>query len=198
MRVDKRGIQRPVEMFFVLFVITASVLLTTQIIITDVTTQQPTVHDEQYQRELIEEAASYCQTQCTQASRDDCSLRSLARLCVSYASDTLPENAYLDLNRNDEKDTDTTQLAGIGICEGNVPCHTITSSCCGQPIDASSCETILRDYWEEQGITNKSAQDNKFKEQWIGGQCEPSETMWWDQTNTSVCTGSSCQTAGIQ
>lgn len=199
MRSDKRGVQRPVEIFFVLFIITASVLLTAQLILTGITSDERSVHNEQYQRDLIESGAEYCQTQCQQARRDNCSLRSLARLCVSYASDTLPSGAYLDLNRDDQRGVDQTQLAGIGLCEGSVPCHAMTSSCCGQTIDAASCEGILRDYWAEQNMSSAAEQEELFREQWETGQCKPgSTTMWWEQTNVSLCDGDTCQTGGTR
>lgn len=185
MRVTRNGVQRPVEIFFIIFVILAATLLMTRVIQRGVTHDEDPVHNEAYQRQLINEAQGYCTTQCSVALNSDCSQESLARLCLTYASDTISSDAYLDFNRDKQRGLDTTQLAGTGLCEGAVPCHAITSSCCGERINAANCASILRDYWSSQGHS-EDAQKELFREHWRTGSCTANTSMWWEQANVSL------------
>jgi hypothetical protein len=133
-------------------------------------------------RELMETATLYCKVKCSDAQNDGCSLRSLANFCLAYGSEKIIAPDFLDLNNNQVMDYDTTKLAGIGMCEDAVPCHSLVSDCCGMPWSGESCNSILKQYWSSQGNTDEQinclVKDNIKK-----GTCTPTEgtVFWYDQ-----------------
>lgn len=155
MHISKKGTEKPIEIFVALFVILAVALVMLKLFQNQITEKQAQLtqfEQEQKQQELIEKGVLYCKSKCIQASNDGCSLRSLASLCLSLGSDhiTLPD--FLDLNKDKKMDFDTTWLAGVGICEDAVPCHSMVSDCCGLQLSGQSCNNILSQYWIGQGF----------------------------------------------
>ena len=179
----KRGTEKPIEIFVALFVILAVALLMLRLFQTQITDQQQEL--DEFQREsklqnLKQEAVSHCQSQCSRASSDGCSLRSLAQLCITYGSDRIRPPDYLDLNLDGVMNMDTTLLVGVGVCEDEVPCHALMSSCCGHQINAQTCKGFLERYWAEQGNDENAiaclAQNTVRR-----GTCQGNVDTWFEQ-----------------
>ncbi len=151
---NKKGTEKPIEIFVALFVILAVALLLLQLFQSQLADQQQQLDETQREAQLEQlrsDADSHCQSQCSQASSDGCSLRAMANFCISYGSDAVDEPDYLDLNLDGTLNRDETLLVGTGVCEDEVPCHAMMSECCGYSLDANTCEDILDSYWDSQG-----------------------------------------------
>lgn len=176
----KRGTEKPIEIFVALFVILAVALVMLKLFQNQITEQKNKlgkIEQERKQQELKETAVLYCKDKCTEASNDGCSLKSLASLCIAYGSNAIKSPDYLDFNNNGMKDLDTTQLAGIGVCEDAVPCFILTSDCCGRQLNGKECKLILTDYWTTQGIDVASMMTANIKK----GACTATNgtSMWY-------------------
>ncbi len=199
---NKKGTEKPIEIFVALFVILAVALLLLQLFQSQLTDQQQEL--DQFQREaqqqaLRSDATSYCRTKCSEASADRCSLRSLANFCTSYASDRIRAPDFLDLNMDGVMNRDTSLLVGVGVCEDAVPCHAMISDCCGRRITASSCLEILRDYW---ATTNVNVDPDAGSLEDLGclvestvreGTCGMEGSTWFDSTEITFGTGASAE-----
>ncbi len=179
----KKGTEKPIEIFVALFVILAVALLMLRLFQTQITDQQQEL--DQFQREsklqnLKQEAITHCQTQCSRASSDGCSLRSLAQLCISYGSDRIRPPDFLDLNLDGTMNMDTGLLVGVGVCEDEVPCHALISTCCGHNINAVSCKNFLLQYWAQQG-NNEQEIGCLVQNTVRRGTCEPLAQTWYEQ-----------------
>lgn len=176
--VGKKGTEKPIEIFVALFVILAVALVMLKLFQGQISQKQSeleAVKQEGKQNDLRERAITYCNKQCNIASNDQCSAKSLASFCLSYGSDVVTAPDFLDLNLNQKLDVDNTLMAGIGICEGAVPCHALVSSCCGQTMTASRCKDLLDGYWQSQdyGPTERADKLNEIRNGvGTGGDCE--------------------------
>jgi hypothetical protein len=187
--VGKKGTEKPIEIFVALFVILAVALVMLKLFqnqITQKQTELQTAQEEGKQKELMQKAVAQCQDKCLQASNTDCSIQSLASLCLSYGSDALGSMEYLDLNSNGKKDVDNTLIPGIGVCEDKVPCHALISSCCSTQISALGCKKILEDFWKDRGFTPKNINCSiKSLVKWTDGACQTPDTSamtWYTQS----------------
>ncbi len=187
----KKGTEKPIEIFVALFVILAVALVMLRLFQNQVTQQQEEIQQFQQEKEqenLRKKARQHCQQKCTSASNDDCSLQSLASLCLAYGSEVIDQPKYLDLNMNQQMDTDSTLMPGVGVCEDAVPCNALVSQCCGQQITPKTCADILRNYWSQLGF-EASTVSGMFADHWKAGTCNQqvaSGTMWWELANVSI------------
>ncbi len=153
--IGKKGTEKPIEIFVALFVILAVALVMLKLFQNQITEKQAQLtqfEQEKKQQELVEKSVLYCKSRCIDASNDGCSLRSLASFCLALGSDQIKLPDYLDLNKNTRMDLDTTRLAGLGLCEDAVPCHSLVSECCGTQLTGQACKEILTQYWESQNF----------------------------------------------
>ena len=188
MILNKKGTEKPIEIFVALFVILAVALLLLQLFQNQLTDKQQEL--EQFQREskqqsIRSDANSYCRSRCSEASADGCSLRALATFCTSYASDRIRAPDFLDLNMNGVQDMDTTLLVGIGVCEDAVPCHAMISDCCGFQMSAASCKEYLTRYWSSVGH-DLNAQNCLVRNTVRRGTCTGPTMTWYESAEFSV------------
>ena len=159
MNLFKKGMEKPIEIFVALFVILAVALLLLNIFEDQLNTQTEELDQigPDRQEELMTAAQEYCMDDRRCPSRsysEGCSTEHLARLCIAYGTDDSEFNPaeYMDLNSDGEMGFDTTQVPGIGICEDNVPCHSLVTECCGEPINAKNCKDILERHANQNGL----------------------------------------------
>ena len=189
---DKRGTEKPIEIFVALFLILAVALVMLKLFqnqITQKQTELQAVQEEGKQKELYQSALSYCQDKCLQASNNDCSYQSLASLCLAYGSAAIDDPDYLDLNLDGKKGIDSSLIPGVGVCEDRVPCHALIDSCCSTQLTAASCKNILVGFWESQGFDESDIQNSmESLVVWSDGACtEPADTdlTWYTMGDES-------------
>lgn len=188
MLLNKKGMEKPIEIFVALFVILAVALLVLQLFQSQLSDQQQELSQAARTRQAEEtraQARSYCQDACRQAESAGCSSRAIATFCLAYATDTINEPSFLDLNADGVEGLDTTTLVGEGICEDEVPCHTLMSNCCGQQISPVSCKNHIITYWNSQNH-NDERQAQLMENLIRPGNCYPNDvdaadvTHWFD------------------
>lgn len=143
---NKKGMEKPIEIFVALFVILAVALLVLQLFqdqLGGVTTQLDEEEHRNRQETLMSRAVNYCRGQCPSTCTD----QNMARFCLAKGNSVLSEYEYLDLNMNQQMDGDNTFLAGIYVCEDAVPCHALIDTCCGRTINHNTCYQILENFW---------------------------------------------------
>ena len=183
MKLNKKGTEKPIEIFVALFIILAVAMLMLRVFTNQLTDQEQELANlarESEVQQLRQSAIQHCNQRCTEAATDRCSLRSMARLCLSYGSDAIKDPNWLDLNFDGELGVDTTLLVGVAVCEDEVPCHALISTCCGKSLSPNDCKTILHNYWDSQGFTNDQKED-LFASQVRKGTCSVDSdiTTWW-------------------
>ena len=155
MKFGKKGTEKPIEIFVALFIILAVAMLMLRVFTNQLTEQEQELNQLQrdnQQSQLRQTAIQHCSQACTTASRD-CSTRSLAQLCLTYGTDAISRPDFLDLDLDGEEGIDRTLLVGTAVCEDQVPCHALITSCCGFQITASNCKKFLTDYWDTEGLS---------------------------------------------
>jgi hypothetical protein len=188
---NKKGTEKPIEIFVALFVILAVALVMLKLFqnqITQKQTELQTVQEEGKQKELYQTALSYCQDKCLQASNNDCSFQSLASLCLAYGTDKINSPDYLDLNSDGKKGLDKTLIPGVGVCEDKVPCHAMLESCCSTQLTATNCQNILTQFWDEnQGFDDTQINCTVMNlVEWDDGACpNPEGITWYSQGSPS-------------
>ncbi len=153
---NKKGTEKPIEIFVALFVILAVALLLLQLFQSQLSDQQTRMDEEARAREqeqIRTSARDYCNSACRDASSRGCTTAAMAAFCLTYGSDAIREPRFLDLNLDGVKGVDDTLMAGIKVCEDAVPCHAMIDNCCGQTINHNSCKRFLENYWNEVGHT---------------------------------------------
>ena len=91
---SKRGTEKPIEIFVALFVILAVALVMLKLFQSQITEKQKQLSDfeqEQRAQELRQKVQLHCQSKCTEASNNGCSLQALAALCLSGSHQVLDE-----------------------------------------------------------------------------------------------------------
>lgn len=171
MNLFKKGMEKPIEIFVALFVILAVALLLLNIFEDQLNTQTEELDQigPDRQEELETAAQEYCMDDRRCPSRsysEGCSTEHLARLCVAYGTDDSEFNPaeYMDLNSDGNMGFDTTQVVGVGICEDNVPCHSLVGECCGEQIDAKNCKEILQRHANQKSLDAESLISNQIRD----------------------------------
>jgi hypothetical protein len=153
---NRKGTEKPIEIFVALFIILAVALVMLKLFNNQITEKQKELADvqqEQKAKELYDKVKLACEQKCTAASNNGCSLGTLASLCSYGSGNELQPGQYIDLNNDKQNDMDTTLMAGVGVCEDHVYCFHIVENCCARRIDPKNCKQILNDYWTQQGFT---------------------------------------------
>lgn len=148
---NKKGTEKPIEIFVALFVILAVALLLLQLFQGQLSEQQSRLDEEARAREqeqIRDSARQHCNAACQEASSRGCTTSAMASFCLAYASDAVSEPRFLDLNLDGELNVDQSLLGGVKVCEDAVPCHAMIDRCCGQSIDHTSCRRFLERHWE--------------------------------------------------
>ncbi len=173
---SRKGTEKPIEIFVALFIILAVALVMLKLFQSQISDKQKELSDvaqAQKTKELRQTVIQACSDKCVEASNSQCSMQSLASLCLTNSKDVLAQGEYLDLNNNKNPDLDRTLLAGVGVCEDRVYCFHLMRSCCNREISAASCKTILRNYWDSQKLDVDA---------WMAtvtaGTCQDSPTRW--------------------
>jgi hypothetical protein len=185
---NRKGTEKPIEIFVALFIILAVALVMLKLFQSQISEKQKELADvqqEQKSKELREKVELSCQEKCTQASNNGCSLQSLASLCIFGSPQVLAQDQFVDLNNDKLNGYDDTLLAGIGVCEDNLYCFHVMGSCCAREISARSCRTILHDYWLNKGIISSDADMATRLGQLVpAGSCQPppgAVSVRWDR-----------------
>lgn len=183
---NKRGFEKPIEIFVALFIILAVALVLLKLFQNQISEKQKQLADvqqEQEAREMMEKVQLSCQDKCVQASNNGCGIASLASLCIHNSQNILEPDDFIDLNNDRLKNYDTSFLAGVGVCEERLYCFHVIESCCNREISPRSCKEILRTYWERAGLVNDSssfdarlAQVAPAKD--AGSSCTPDSNLW--------------------
>ena len=171
---NKKGTEKPIEIFVALFVILAVALVMLKLFQNQVTQQQSEIDEikqKQAQSDLFQNARTYCQDKCSQATSNDCSPANLASLCISYGSDVLQGLEFLDLDQDGTNGYDDKYLAGVGLCEDKVPCHAIIDTCCSKTINYETCKGILKSYWGDSLNLDDAQVEAKFAALVQPGEC---------------------------
>lgn len=164
---NRKGTEKPIEIFVALFIILAVALVMLKLFQSQIAEKQKELSDVQQEakaQELKQKVQLSCQQKCTEASNNGCSLASLASLCTFNSQNVLGTDSYLDLDNNKENSFDTTLLAGIAVCEDRVYCFNMIDSCCAQRISPDSCVKILDSYYKSKGFKNTASTTNAANE----------------------------------
>ena len=153
---QRKGMEKPIEIFVALFVILAVALLVLQLFQSQLTEQQQTLQEEAHKREqdsIMQTARDHCNSACSAASNRGCSTAAMASFCLQYASDAIQDPRFIDLDLDMERGSDSSLLAGLYVCEDAVPCHAMIDTCCGRRVNHNTCKETLETYWKDQGFT---------------------------------------------
>jgi hypothetical protein len=193
---NRRGTEKPIEIFVALFVILAVALVMLKLFqgqITEKQAQLAQFQQDQKVKEVQDAVVLHCKSLCTDASNNGCSQQSLAALCLGGADEVLKAQGvtYLALDQNNVMDFNAKSFGGVGVCEDKVYCFNgFVDQCCNQKITPASCFAILRDFWKGQGY-DAATQNGLICSYLNRGACTPTgaeaKTAWWNTVNYPVC-----------
>lgn len=182
-RRNRRGTEKPIEIFVALFVILAVALVMLKLFQSQITEKQKELADvqqEQQFREMKDKVTLHCQSKCTDASNNGCSQQSLAALCMGSSAQVLDEGDFLDLDQNNEMNFNFESLA-VGVCEDRVYCFNVIDQCCNRKITPTNCIQLLTNLWTEQG--HDAAKVNTLLCSYLDmGSCTVTDSTvaWWN------------------
>lgn len=188
-RMNRRGTEKPIEIFVALFVILAVALVMLKLFqgqITEKQAQLSQFQQEQKAKELKDSVVLKCKSLCTDASNNGCSQQSLAALCMGGAEEVLMAEGitYLDLDQNNVMNFNAKSFGGVGVCEDRVYCFNgFVDQCCNQKITPAGCFAILRSFWTTQMNYDAATQNGLICSYLNRGTCTPTaaeaNTAWW-------------------
>jgi len=151
---NKKGSEKPIEIFIALFVILAVALVLLKMFqgqISDKTKELKDLEAERKLDEMTTKAKSQCDTLC---SRGD-SLNDRARFCMRQITSDL-DGIGVDLNNNELLDDAVTNLLpGQVACEDAIYCPHVTT--CGPIRTMNDCIPILCNSFVKSGFTAEQA-----------------------------------------
>ena len=156
-RKNKKGTEKPIEIFIALFIILAVSLLVLRLFQGQISRTTEDLGKAQLEAEIQANKNRFvqaCSDACTEASSKGCTEESLVQLCVLTSAQVLGPQVGLDLDNNQMIGYNTISYGGIGVCEQNIPCFMEQTNCCNRRINLDTCKEILCDYWSNRGITN--------------------------------------------
>jgi type II secretory pathway pseudopilin PulG len=180
---NRKGTEKPIEIFVALFIILAVALVMLKLFqsqIADQTKKISDVQQEQRAKEMLQNARQACSDKCVEASNNQCNRAALASLCMYSSDKVVPPPDFIDLNKDQKLDLDTTLLAGIGVCEDRIYCFHLLSSCCAREISASSCKSILTEYWQSKQFTPAQV-SSMLTANVNAGTCSDPGNIRWDK-----------------
>lgn len=153
---NKRGTEKPIEIFIALFVILAVAMVLLKMFSGQISSKTKELKEMEQRNKMKEDLANakdFCDTRCTNSMENNCALKDKAQFCISHLE------GGLDLNGNGILDDyDSTFLGGIGVCEDKIYCPQITNCNCGVKLTMKNCINILCTYWtSEQGLDETDA-----------------------------------------
>jgi hypothetical protein len=179
---NRKGTEKPIEIFVALFIILAVALVMLKLFQSQIAEKQKELSDvqqEQKSRELRNKVDQACKDKCVEASNNGCSPASLASLCTYGSKNVLLEGQYIDLNNDNEKNYDDSLLAGVGVCEERVYCFHLVSSCCARQISPETCKDILESYWTSKSMIKTGTTLNDLLTANVpAGTCAADENRW--------------------
>jgi len=192
---NRRGTEKPIEIFVALFVILAVALVMLKLFQGQITQEQKQLSDVQQAQkasDMLDSVTLNCKSLCTQASNNGCSLQSLATLCLASSDQVLQTGEYLDLDHNNMMNFNTKSFGGVGACEDKIYCFNgLIDQCCNQKITPTNCESILENFWKSEGLGCPEPQTTMFNNYLSHGACTPSGTeaplAWWNLMPAFTC-----------
>lgn len=178
---NRKGTEKPIEIFVALFIILAVALVMLKLFQSQIADKQKELSDvqqEQVNKEMLQKVRQACSDKCVEASNNQCNPAALASLCMYSSDKVIGDGSFIDLNNDKNDDMDTTLLAGVGVCEDRIYCFHLINSCCAREISAKSCKTILTSYWQSKGFTNPAA---LLASNVNAGTCADPNNMRWDK-----------------
>ena len=154
---NKKGTEKPIEIFIALFIILAVSMVMLKMFNSQITKKSEEMQSEnqKFQREqLLEESKLKCDQLCTDASKEGCSAQSIAAFCTRRVGEKREDvpNLAVDLNGDSEIGVDRSLMAGIGVCEDAIYCPLVTSCTCGKKLTPEYCAQAVCEYWESRGM----------------------------------------------
>jgi hypothetical protein len=187
---NKKGTEKPIEIFIALFVILAVAMVLLKMFSGQISSKTKELKEMEQRNKLKENLANakdFCDTKCTNSMDNNCALKDKAQFCISYI-----ENG-IDLNGNGIiNDYDATFLGGIGVCEDQLYCPQITDCNCGVKLTMKNCINILCTYWVgEQGLDVDKA-DGLLERYYKPGSCtmakDDEDLHWyWANWDLMIC-----------
>lgn len=171
MKLNQRGMEMPIQIFIVLFVLLAVGMLVLQMFQQQIGNSAEQLQAQTNQRQMQAEMLSkqqFCQSRC------GCdALEKKAEFCFSK----LDGGVNFD---GKGMPTDFYEKGGIGLCEDSVYCSHLTDCKCDLTI--ANCVTVLCSYWQTQGLGNETM-NNKLREFYKPGNCafsdEKKSSFWY-------------------
>jgi hypothetical protein len=155
-KLDKRGTEKPIEIFVALFIILAVAMLLLKMM-RDQTRSSQDELEKQKRKEAMEayktDAQNRCDDLCNDAKQNGCNVKDVARFCLEkYKGElsSVPIQGF-DINGNNEIDAAAIDDVGVLICEDNVYCsQETTPKCpCKGGLDMKTCIKVLCDHFTE-------------------------------------------------
>jgi hypothetical protein len=171
---DKRGTDKPIEIFVALFIILAVAMVILQMFsgqISAKTKELKSIEQSTTLKREFGDAKQFCQEKCTYALENDCNDMMRAQFCITYI-----ENG-LDMNGDGIVKDEYNQalLGGLGVCEDRVYCPQLTDCTCKQQLTMSRCLGLLCEYWTVQKLS-PTQRDQALNSYMAPGSCKPEVT----------------------
>ncbi len=178
MRKNKKGTEKPIEIFLALFIILAVSMVMLRMFneqISSKTKDLKKTETTEAVKAAIADARLECSNYCSRAQDEECSLRFAAAFCM--------KTVELDLNGDDKKSDFNAGEFSEGVCEDFMFCPVITGTCnCGTHLDISGCVDVLCRFWETEGYTDPQ---QKLEDLYLGNadksvdHCNPGYPNMW-------------------
>jgi hypothetical protein len=155
-RKNKKGTEKPIEIFIALFIILAVSMVMLKMFKGQITEKSQQMQDEnaKYQLEQsIKEAKLTCSQLCSDANQQGCSGQTIAAYCTQTVGTVTGsgenERRVLDLDANNVIGVDTSLMGGIGVCEDAIYCPLVHSCKCGKELTPQYCIEKSCEYWDK-------------------------------------------------
>lgn len=184
---NKKGTEKPIEIFIALFVILAVAMVLLKMFSGQISSKTKELKEMEQRNKLKETMANakdFCDTKCTTAMENNCGLKDKAQFCISNIE------AGLDINGNGMiNDYDETFLGGVGICEDKVYCPQISDCSCGVKLTMKNCINILCSYWSSEAGLSVTESNLRLEKYFDPGTCtitEADKKIHWYYANKDI------------
>lgn len=186
---NKRGFDKPIEIFVALFIILAVAMVILKMFSAQISQKREEIQrmsQSENIRQLKATAIQECKDLCTEAMEAGCTPAKIAQYCIHRIQ---KEGGGLDLNGNGVVNEYNTEIrGGIGVCEDRVYCFHLESCKCNVALDSSGCIKQLCTYYKDQ--TNSVPEANSMIQQFLSlGSCDKgtSTIKDWTQLTPPTC-----------
>lgn len=164
-KLDKRGTEKPIEIFVALFIILAVAMLLLKMM-RDQTRSSQDELEKQKRKEAMEayktDAQNWCDDLCNDAKQNGCNTKDMAKFCLEKYKGELGsvQTSGFDINGNYEIDSTAVDDVGVLICEENIYCSQETKPKCNCKggLDMKACIKVLCDHFAELDPATAAAQ----------------------------------------